>query len=68
MEKMDGQSMDFTKENIEKLKKLFPSIFKDGKIDFVFMEIFISAIKKLAIKDVVLYNDKKIEATKTVIS
>ena len=41
---------------------------KDGKIDFVFMEIFISAIKKLAIKDVVLYNDKKIEATKTVIS
>ena len=23
MEKMDGQSMDFTKENIEKIKKTF---------------------------------------------
>ena len=41
---------------------------KDGKIDFDFMETFISAIKKVAIKDVVLYSDKKIAATKTVIS
>ncbi len=40
---------------------------KDGKIDFAFMETFISAIKKLAIKDVVLYTDRKIEATKNVI-
>ena len=37
---------------------------KDGKIDFAFMETFISAIKKLAIKDVVLYTDQKIAATK----
>lgn len=33
---------------------------KDGRIDFDFMEIFISAIKKLAIKDVALYSNEKI--------
>ena len=37
---------------------------KDGKIDFSFMETFVSAIKKLAIKDVVLYSDKRISDTK----
>lgn len=41
---------------------------KDGKIDFAFMETFISAIKKLAIKDVVLYSDQKIAVTQTVVS
>lgn len=41
---------------------------KDDKIDFAFMETFISAIKKLAIKDVVLYSDQKIAATQTVVS
>ena len=41
---------------------------RDGKIDFVFMETFISAIKKLAIKDVVLYSKQKTAATKTVAS
>ena len=40
---------------------------KDGKIDFAFMETFISAIKKLAIKDVVVYSDNKLAATKSVI-
>lgn len=40
---------------------------KDGKIDFAFMETFISAIKKLAIKDVVKYSDAKISATKQVV-
>ena len=40
---------------------------KNGKIDFAFMENFISAIKKLVIKDVVLYADRKIEKTKDVI-
>ena len=40
---------------------------KDGKIDFAFMDIFISAIKKLSIKDVVKYTDAKINATKTVV-
>ena len=41
---------------------------KDGKIDFSFMDTFISAIKKLAIKDVVKYSDAKINATKKVVS
>ena len=40
---------------------------KAGKIDFEIMEHFISAMKKLAIKDVVIYADKKISATKSVI-
>ncbi|WP_302988686.1 restriction endonuclease subunit S [uncultured Muribaculum sp.] len=40
---------------------------KDGKIDFAFMETFISAIKKMAIKDVVTYADKKIKTTKDII-
>lgn len=41
---------------------------KDGKIDYALMETFISAIKKLTIKDVVLYSDQKITSTKEVIS
>lgn len=40
---------------------------KDGKIDFAFMETFISAIKKMAIKDVVLYSDQKINSTKEIV-
>lgn len=37
---------------------------KKGEIDFEFMAIFISAIQKLIIKDVVKYSDRKIAATK----
>lgn len=40
---------------------------KNNEIDFEYMEILISAIQKLVIKDVVLYADKKIEAIKQVI-
>lgn len=40
---------------------------KDGKIDFELIEHFISAMKKIAIKDIVLYTDKKISATKSVV-
>ena len=39
-----------------------------GEIDLDFMNDFISAIIKLAIKDVVLYADRKIQATKDVTS
>lgn len=39
----------------------------NGKIDFELMDSFISAIKKLAIKDVVLYADMRIVATKSVV-
>ena len=41
---------------------------KNGKIDFAIMDTFISAIKKLAIKEVVLYSDRKIAATKELVS
>lgn len=40
----------------------------DGKIDFEFMETFISAMKKIAIEDVVKYSDAKIKATEEIIS
>lgn len=45
---------------------LLPKI--NGKIALDFMNDFISAIIKLAIQDVVIYADKKIEATKQVIA
>lgn len=41
---------------------------KNGKIDFEFMETFISAIKKIAIRDVVDYSNEKIKATRQVVS
>ena len=41
---------------------------KNGKIDFDFMETFISAMKKIAIKDVVKYSDAKIKATEEIVS
>lgn len=41
---------------------------KNGKIDFAFMEAFISAMKKIAIRDVVKYSDTKIKATKKVVN
>ena len=40
---------------------------RESEIDYVFMETLISAIQKLVIKDVVLYADREIEATKNVI-
>ena len=41
---------------------------KDGIIDYDMMNTIISAVKKLVIKDVVLYADKKIDATKKAIN
>ena len=41
---------------------------KDGEIYYEFMENFIKAIEKLVIKNVVLWADKKIEATKKVVA
>ena len=40
---------------------------KNGEINFDFMETFISAIKKLAIKEVVKYTDRKISAAKNIV-
>lgn len=40
---------------------------KNGEINFDFMETFISAIKKLAIKDVVKYTNRKISTAKNIV-
>jgi len=34
IEKLDGKSLDIVEQNIEELKKLFPSVFSEGKIQF----------------------------------
>ena len=47
-------------------KMLLP--IKDGEPDYKTMELLISAIQKLVIKDVVLYADRKIAGTKQAIS
>lgn len=41
---------------------------QNGQPNYVIMETFISAIQKLVIKDVVLYSDSKIAATKTIVN
>ena len=40
---------------------------KDGQPDYECMELLISAIHKLVIKDVVKYSEEKVETTKDVI-
>lgn len=52
--------------NVVKEKEISLPIF-DDEIDYALMQTLISAIEKLAIKDVVLYADREIEATKNVI-
>ena len=41
IDKLDGQSMDIVKKNVEKLKELFPSIVKEDKIDFDELELLL---------------------------
>lgn len=50
---------------IQKDKLLLPT--KNNQPNYKLMQTFISAIQKLVIKDVVLYADKKIEATKKIV-
>ena len=40
---------------------------QNGQPDYAIMETFISAIQKLVIKDVVLYADRKIDATRSIV-
>lgn len=54
------------KETLKNDKILLPTL--GDEIDYKFMNDFIKAIEKLVIKDVVLWTDKKIEATKNVIN
>ncbi len=54
----------FNRGKIKTTKIQLPTI--NNKIDYALMRTFISAIQKLVIKDVILYADRKIEATKDV--
>lgn len=56
---------NFYAKDADALDIMLPT--KDGKPDYEAMELLISAIQKLVIKDVVLYADGKIEKTKEVI-
>ena len=56
---------NFYAKDADELNIMLPT--KNGKPDYDSMEILISAIQKLVIKDVVLYADRKIKATKDVI-
>ncbi|MCC8077584.1 MAG: restriction endonuclease subunit S [Oscillospiraceae bacterium] len=57
---------NFYAKDADKLNISLP--VKDNEPDFAFMQTLISAVQKLAIKDVVLYTDKNIAATKAVVS
>ena len=48
--------------------KILLPISEDGEINYKFIKDFIKAIEKLVIKDIVLWADKKIEATKKVVN
>lgn len=53
--------------NIVKNKYIKLPVDKNGEIDFNYIENLIQAIKKLLIKDVVKYSDRKLETTKVVV-
>ncbi len=54
--------------NVVKDKLIKLPVNEQGEINFDYMATLVQAIKKLAIKDVVLYADKQIEATKEVVT
>lgn len=56
-------SNNFYASDADELNIMLP-VTPDDSPDYAFMETFISAVQKLVIKDVVLYADKKIAATK----
>lgn len=56
---------NFYAKDADALNIMLPA--KDNAPDYEFMGNYISAIQKLVIKDVVLYADSKIEATKSIV-
>lgn len=57
---------NFYAKDADALNIMLPE--KDGKPDYTYMEKLISAIQKLVIKNVVLYSEQKLAATKAVVS
>ena len=41
IEKLDGMTRDIVKDNIQKLKEIFPTIVKEDKIDFAELELLL---------------------------
>ena len=60
-----GDSISKTKIQKDMIKL---PVNDNGEIDFNFMETYISAIKKLTIKNVIDWRDKEIQTTKQVIN
>lgn len=60
-------SNNFYASDADELNIMLP-VTSDDSPDYAFMETFISAVQKLVIKDVVLYADKKIAATKQAVN
>jgi hypothetical protein len=58
-------SNNFYAKDADELNISLPTV--NNKPNYKLMETFISAIQKLVIKDVILYTNRKIEATKNVI-
>lgn len=58
-------SSSFNVKILENQKIVLP--VNQGEIDFEMIEILITAIKKMVIKDVVLYSENKVDATKVIV-
>ena len=41
MERVDGYSLDIQKQNIEKIKEIFPEAVEEGKINFDVLKEFL---------------------------
>lgn len=41
MERVDGYSLDIQKQNIEKIKEIFPEAVEEGKINFEVLKEFL---------------------------
>lgn len=62
----DGQQWWYKLDDIKNTKISLPAI--NWEIDFEFMETFIKAIEKLVIKDLVIWNERKLEAYREVVA
>ena len=62
----DWQQWGYKLDDIKSTELLIPTL--NWQIDFEFMENFIRAVEKLVIKDLVIWNEKKMNAYREVIS
>lgn len=47
MERVDGYSLDIQKQNIEKIKEIFPEAVEEGKINFEVLKEFLGGDRYL---------------------